>query len=89
MQLKKAKAEISKLKSSNNQLWLEILEAEYDQLVEALNEWSSYRQHWVELKRKTILKKWEETETRHKLKELEAALDIQRQQWKMLTQQFA
>jgi stearoyl-CoA desaturase (delta-9 desaturase) len=89
MQLKKAKAEIGKLKSSNNQLWLEILEAEYDQLVEALNEWSSYRQHWIELKRKTILKKWEETETRHKLKELESALDIQRQQWKMLTQQFA
>ncbi|MFT4712389.1 MAG: stearoyl-CoA desaturase (delta-9 desaturase) [Candidatus Azotimanducaceae bacterium] len=89
MQLKKAKAEISKLKSSHNQLWLEILEAEYDQLVEALNEWSTYRHHWIELKRKTILKKWEETETRHKLKELEAALDIQRQQWKMLTQQFA
>lgn len=89
MQLKKAKEKISKFKSSNNQLWLKILEEEYDQLVEALNEWSSYRQHWIELKRETILKKWEETETRQRLKELESALDVQRQQWKMLTQQFA
>jgi len=43
----------------------------------------------MELKKDSILKKWEETETRQKLKELESALDFQRQQWKMLTQQFA
>ena len=89
MQLKKAKAKISKFKSSNHQLWLQILEEEYDQLVEALDEWSSYRQHWIELKRESMLKKWEETETHQKLKELESTLDAQRQQWKMLTQQFA
>jgi len=89
MQLQRAKDRIHKIKLNNNQLWLEILETEYDQLVAALNEWAHYRQHWLELKRDTILKRWEETETRQKLRELESALDIQRQQWKMLTQQFA
>jgi len=89
MQLQVARKKINKFKIKNTQLWLEILETEYDQLVEALNEWSTCRQHWMELKKDSILKKWEETETRQKLKELESALDFQRQQWKMLTQQFA
>ncbi len=89
MQLQVAREKISQFKAKNTQLWLEILETEYDQLVEALNEWSNCRQHWVELKKDSILKKWEETETRQKLRELESALDFQRQQWKMLTQQFA
>ena len=89
MQLQVAREKINQFKMKNTQLWLEILETEYDQLVEALNDWSSCRQHWMELKKDSILKKWEETETRQKLKELESALDFQRQQWKMLTQQFA
>jgi len=89
MQLQRARDKINKFKLNNHQLWLEQLETEYSHLVEALNEWASYRQHWLELKRESLLKKWDETETRQKLRDLETALDFRRQQWKMLTEQLA
>ncbi|MCB1691827.1 MAG: hypothetical protein KDI19_03625, partial [Pseudomonadales bacterium] len=65
------------------------LEAEYEKLIHSLNEWAQCRQEWFELKKATVLKRFDATELRAKLKSLEAQLDLQRRQWRMLTAQFA
>lgn len=89
MQRKRITARIENARPSNYQQWLDLLDAEYAKTLETLNEWSQCRQQWVELKRASLIEKWQRTEVRARLKELEAELEFQRRQWRLLTRQFA
>jgi stearoyl-CoA desaturase (delta-9 desaturase) len=89
MQLQKATAKVMQSRPKNKEQWLRLLDTEYEQLVKSLNEWSHCRQQWLELKTQTLKRRWDETELHHQLMELETALNSQRRQWRMLTQQFA
>tara|TARA_R110002072_G_scaffold5527_6_gene35375 strand:- start:3704 stop:4843 length:1140 start_codon:yes stop_codon:yes gene_type:complete len=89
MQLKNATEKLRRFNTINTEKWLALLDDEYEQLVSKINEWSHLRQHWMDLKRADLRRRWDETELANKLHELETELDIQRQQWRMLTQQFA
>jgi len=88
MQLKHATQRVSQFQPINKQQWIDLLDAEYNKLIDMLNEWSRCRQEWIQMKRAS-LKKWKETELRCRLEEIEAQLDFQRRQWRLLTQQFA
>jgi stearoyl-CoA desaturase (delta-9 desaturase) len=89
MQLKKATRKLSSFNGINRDKWVALLDAEYELLVNKINEWAALRQRWLDLKKADLKKRWEETELANKLQELEHELDLQRQQWYMLTQQFA
>ncbi len=89
MQLKRATIKLSAFKSSNAEKWLALLDDEYEQLVNKINEWAAIRQQWLDLKKADLKKRWEETELASKLQVLEHELEMQRQQWRLLTQQFA
>lgn len=89
MQLKRATDRISQFQLPNSQQWHDLLETEYQRFTDTLNEWSVCRQQWFELKRATVMKKWDAHELRARLKTLEAELEFQRRQWRLLTQQFA
>lgn len=89
MQLKKATVTLSAFDSSTKDRWLALLDDEYEQLVNKINEWAAIRQQWVDLKKADLKKRWDETELASKLQQLEQELNLQRQQWHMLTQQFA
>ena len=89
MQLKKATRKLSSFNGINRDKWVALLDAEYELLVNKINEWAALRQRWLDLKKADLKKRWEETELANKLQELEHELDLQRQQWHMLTQQFA
>lgn len=89
MQHKLATAKLAHFNSSNTEKWRELLDDEYELLVAKINEWAQLRQHWVELKKADLRRRWDETELANKLHELEHELNLQRQQWRMLTQQFA
>jgi hypothetical protein len=88
MQLKNATEKVSRFNAITADKWLALLEAEYNQLATTINEWSACRQQWLELQRENILRRFDETELVSRLKELEAKLNMQRYQWRMLTQQF-
>jgi len=89
MQLKNASSKVSGFNTVNTEKWLTLLEEEYEQLISSLNEWSVCRNQWIELQKASLVKKLEDNELFHRLKQLEADLDLRRQQWRMLTQQFA
>lgn len=89
MQLKRATHRISNSQPTNTQQWIDLLEAEYEKLIESLNDWSTCRQEWLAVKRDSLRQKWEHTELRAKLRQLEQQLEVQRRQWRLLTQQFA
>ena len=89
MQLKNASSKVSGFNTVNTEKWLILLEEEYEQLISSLNEWSVCRNQWLELQKASLVKKLEDNELFHRLKQLEADLDLRRQQWRMLTQQFA
>jgi stearoyl-CoA desaturase (delta-9 desaturase) len=89
MQHKLATAKLQRLHASNTEKWRALLDEEYELLVAKINEWSHIRQHWVDLKRADLRRRWEETDIANKLHEIEHELNLQRQQWRMLTQQFA
>lgn len=89
MQLKKATLKLSAFNGINKDRWAELLDDEYEQLVSKINEWAALRQRWLDIKKADLKKRWEETELANKLQELEYELNLQRQQWHMLTQQFA
>lgn len=88
MQLKHAKKQFVKPGLDTEEL-IQKLEREYEQLIEVLNQWARYRRQWVELRKQKMLKKWERTEWRKQIREIERKLDIQRQRWYAITQQFA
>jgi stearoyl-CoA desaturase (delta-9 desaturase) len=89
MQLKKATVTLAAFDSTTKDRWLALLDDEYEQLVNKINEWAAIRQQWVDLKKADLKKRWDETELASKLQQLEQELNLQRQQWHMLTQQFA
>jgi len=89
MQLKNATKKLRSFNTINTEKWLALLDDEYEQLVTKINEWSHLRQRWMDLKRADLRRRWDETEIANKLHELELELNVQRQQWRMLTQQFA
>lgn len=89
MQLKHATDKVSRFNSINTDKWLSLLDSEYHQLVELINEWSDCRQQWLEVKKQSLRRKFDETELSEKLKHLESELNIRRREWRMLTQQFA
>jgi stearoyl-CoA desaturase (delta-9 desaturase) len=89
MQHKLATAKLQSLQSRNAEKWLELLDDEYEHLVTKINEWSQVRQRWLELRRADLRRRWDETDLANKLHEIEHELNLQRQQWRMLTQQFA
>ncbi len=89
MQLQKATARVLQSRPKNKEQWLSLLDTEYEQLVKTLSDWSHCRQQWVELKTQNFKRRWDETEIHRQLMELESALNSQRRQWRMLTQQFA
>ena len=89
MQLKHATDKVSRFNSINTDKWLSLLDSEYHQLVELINEWADCRQQWLEVKKQSLRRKFDETELSEKLKHLESELNIRRREWRMLTQQFA
>ncbi len=88
MQLKTASDGVRRF-GADSEEWLARLEREYEQLINKLNELSRCRQQWLEMKKASILKKWEKTELRARLRQIEAELNLQRQRWRSLTAQFA
>lgn len=89
MQKKHAKARIKFSKHINTELWMETLDNEYNQLLDTINEWSHCRQEWLQLKRASLLEKWQKTELRARLNTIEVRLKQKRRDWRLLTQQFA
>lgn len=89
MQLKHATERVIQFRLINKEQWLALLETEYEQLVQVLNEWSHCRQRWLEMRTRDLKKRWDETELHHQLQELEQSLNMRRRQWRLLTQQFA
>ncbi|MGK0339243.1 MAG: stearoyl-CoA desaturase (delta-9 desaturase) [Candidatus Azotimanducaceae bacterium] len=89
MQLKNATETLRRLNTINSEKWRALLDDEYEQLVAKINEWSQLRQHWVDVSRADLRRRWDETELSNKLYQLEIELNLQRRQWRMLTQQFA
>lgn len=91
MQLKQATLKLSELNTRTKERWLALLDEEYEQLVSKINEWAAIRQQWLDLKKANLKKRWADTESElaSKLQTLEHELNLQRQQWQMLTQQFA
>ena len=47
------------------------------------------RQEWLEMKRARLMAKWDKTELRGRLKDIEGRLKTQCRQWRQLTQQLA
>ncbi len=88
MQLKKATRCIRDFRRLDAEELLARLEEEYEKLHETLNAWAACRQEWLEVKRADLVRKWEKTEIRLKLRELEASLALQRYRWQMMTAQF-
>ncbi len=93
MQLKLATQKLAAFNGTNKDKWLALLDDEYELLVTKINEWAALKQRWVDLKKADLKKRWDETELSkelaNKMQELEQELNLQRQQWHMLTQQFA
>lgn len=98
MQLKKAKAGLSQIKGIDRigqfgqldkEELVEMLHKEYDELIHTMSEWAQVKQQWLQLKRDSILEKWEKHELKGKLDELEAKLNAHRRSWQLLTTQFA
>ena len=73
----------------NTEQWIELLDAEYNQLIDMINEWSHCRQEWLQLQKASLREKWQKTELRARLTAIESRLKQQRRQWRLLTQQFA
>ena len=88
MQLRKATTCIVSIKKIDTEVWLTKLEEEYEKLLDSLNAWASCRQQWLEVQREDIIRKWDETELRLRLRELEASLELQRYRWQTMTAQF-
>lgn len=89
MQKKYATERISYFKPTHTEQWIELLDAEYNQLIEMINEWSHCRQEWLQLKKASLRERWQKTELRGRLNAIESRLKQQRRQWRLLTQQFA
>jgi stearoyl-CoA desaturase (Delta-9 desaturase) len=94
MQLKTTMERIRQHQPSNRQQWLDLLDVEYAKLIETLNEWSSCRQAWLQIRRATLQQKWVQTGPARnamlsQLRSLEERLAFQRRQWRLLTRQFA
>ncbi|MEX2489546.1 MAG: acyl-CoA desaturase [Pseudomonadales bacterium] len=88
MQLKSTTNYVRQL-GSDTEEWLTRLEREYEQLINVLNEWARCRQQWVRLKKNNLLKRWDKTEIKTRLREVESRLEEQRERWYSLTQQFS
>ena len=89
MQFKNATNQILDARKLEAAELLVILEAEYEKLLETLHEWASCRQQWLDIKKAVFVEKWEQTELRLKLRELEASLNLQRHRWQLMTTQFS
>lgn len=88
MQLTRARAAIRQVKLPDADVWLERLEDEYNSLRSTINLWAECRQQWLELRTKDIVRQWEATELRKRLKELEAELALQKDRWLSLQMQI-
>ena len=89
MQKKHAEERISRFRPINTQQWIDLLEAEHKQLMDMIHEWARCRQEWLELKKATLRKRWQETELQAQLTAIEAQLKQKRREWRVLTQQLA
>lgn len=89
MQRKRTTERLYGFHPDTRQQWLDLIESEYAALVETLNAFAQCRQQWLALNKAKLIEKWEKTEVRSRLKELEAELAFQRRQWRLLTRQFA
>ena len=89
MQKKHAAERISRFRPINTQQWIDLLEAEHKQLMDMIHEWARCRQEWLELKKASLRKKWQETELQAQLTAIEAQLKQKRREWRVLTQQLA
>jgi stearoyl-CoA desaturase (Delta-9 desaturase) len=89
MQLQRATSSILNIRRINTEALLANLEEEYENLLASLNAWASCRQQWLEVKKADMAKRWDETELRLKLRELEASLELQRYRWQTMTAQFS
>lgn len=85
MQLKRARQAASSWMDAD--IWVARLEAEYNELIEHLNQWAIYRQQWVALRKQNLVDQASELKAR--LKEIEAELNQQRERWHNLRCQFA
>lgn len=88
MQLKRTTDAILRLGPDTDE-WLGRIEREYEQLINVLNEWARCRQQWLRLKKTDLLQKWDKTELRTRLREIESRLDLQRERWQLLTRQVS
>ena len=89
MQFKRATDCIRRGQLINTKEWINLLNTEYDRLLTTLNEWSTARGEWLTVRADNLLEKWERTEFRNQLREIESRLGERRRQWRMLTAQFA
>ena len=89
MQLKRATDRIRHGQLINTEEWINLLNTEYDRLMTTLNEWSAIRGEWLGARADNLHQRWERTQFRNQLREIERRLDEQRRQWRMLTAQFA
>lgn len=65
------------------------LQAQYDELVDSINKAYEARKVWLEAKRCKVREAYEKSEAMHHYKELKAAMQAQRDEWRMLVAQYA
>jgi len=65
------------------------LQAQFDELVTAINEANAARREWLEAKKCEVREAYEKSEAMHRYKELKEAVQAQRDEWRLLLAQYA
>jgi stearoyl-CoA desaturase (Delta-9 desaturase) len=89
MQRKHLVRSVSLLPRIDAEVWRSRIEEEYAQLNACLHEWARLRQQWLALRKGQLQQRWEETELRARMRELEEHLAFHKHQWRFFTAQFA
>lgn len=84
VQLKRAIARLETLENSED--FRDKLELQYQQFLAALNDWSKFRQEWIQAKKDKLSE--QVMDMRLQYLELKYALRLQRKRWRILTEQL-
>lgn len=99
LQIERAKLELQYRSASEkcenlniSETWRLRLEQEYEQLLSLLQSWSDHQQAWADAKNAQLqqaLSNWDRLELRHKYREMQVRLKLQRQRWDDLLKNIA
>ena len=91
MQFKRAEEKLatSKAKAQSKEKWGELLEKEYDNFRQVLNEWTELQALKLEMTKKSIREKWETSVYMTRLRELEYSLKMQQRRLQLMTNELS